>query len=323
MGTQIVVKSIPRTTVSKVSEFRNLGRSGIKGKKLSKNKIFDHCKDGRRVLYSMGLGALKTGLYKPHHKDEGGDVTTIQKWAEKNWNLSKGFLTNKPFRKGDSTKHEDLTYFQKKVWAFNDGTTILDLANMDDFCCYHMMLESKYFANSEKEWKAHKWPKAEYYISLTNESDEIKYKRNRLKSTAFSKLENNDFTLPWKRKFIVLLELSQSRIVLSEENIVNALYDLIDQNQTRAGQLFSDVQRFLDLYASLASAGGRERLEKKYLLEELMDYNIITERASTYRWISKGLEIGYSKEETVDFLSHPKKQSQVDDMVSELKLKKV
>jgi hypothetical protein len=323
MGTKIVVKSIPRTTVTKVSEFRNLGKSGVKGRKLNKNKIFDHCKDGRRALYSKSIGGLKTGLYKIHHTDEQGKEITYQEWAENKWNLPKGFLTNRPFRKGDSSKHEDLSYYQKKVWYFNDGTTILDLDNLDDFCCYHMMLESKYFANSEKEWKGHKWPKAEFYISLTNESAELKYKRNRLKTQAFAKLEDNDFTLPWKRKFTVLLGISRSRTTLTEEDVVNALYEFIDQNQTQTGQVKSDVQRFIELYNKLEDADGRERLEKHYLLEELMDYNIVSEKASTYKWISKGREIGFSLEEAVDFLNHPKKQSQVDDMIAELKLKKV
>ena len=323
MGTKIVVKSIPRSTVSKVSEFRNLGKSGVKGRKLQKNKIFDHCKDGRRALYSVSQGGLKTGLHKEHHTTENGKVVTLQEWAEKKWNQPKGYLTNKAFRKGDSSKHEDLTYFQKKVWYLNDGTTILDLDSFDDFCGYHMMLESKYFANSEKEWKSHKWPKAEFYISLTNESSELKYKRNKLKSTAFAKLESNDFTLPWQRKFVVLLELAQSRTTLTEEDIVNSLYEFIDQNQTRSGRLKPDVQRFLELYAKLETADGRERLEKQYLLEELMDYNIVSEKASTYRWVSKGSEVGYSYEEAIDFLCHPKKQAQVDDMISELKLKKV
>jgi hypothetical protein len=322
MGTLVVVKSIPRTTVSMVSEFRNLGKAGVKGKKLNKNKIFDHCKDGRRALFSMSIGGLKTGLYKEHHRKEDGTIVTIQEWAENNWALPKNFLTNKPFRKGDSAKHDDMTYYQKKVWYFNDGTTILDLDNLDDFCCYHMMLESKYFANSEKEWKQHKWPKAEFYISLENESEEIKYKKNRDKTKAFAKLEENDFTLPWKRKFVVLLGLATPRITLTEEQIQNSLYDFIDQNQTRTGKPKSDVLRFLDLYEKMSTADGRERIEKQYLLEELVDYNIVSEKASTYKRISKGTEIGYSYEEAVDFLLHPKKQAQVDEMLAELKLKK-
>lgn len=322
MGTTIVVKSIPRTTVSMVSEFRNLGKAGTKGKKLNKNKIFDHCKDGRRALYSMSLGGLKTGLYKEHHRKEDGTIVTLQEWAEGNWGLAPGFLTNRPFRKGDSNKHDEMTYFQKKVWYYNDGTTIFDLDNLDDFCAYHMMLESKYFANSEKEWKQHKWPKAEFYISLENESEEIKYKKNKLKSQAFAKLEENDFTLPWKRKFVVLLGLAQPRLTLTEEQVEIALYDFIDQNLVRNNTIKSDVQRFMELYERLGTADGKERLEKQYLLEELVEYNIISEKASTYKRISKGTEIGYSYEEAIDFLLHPKKQSQVDEMLIELKLKR-
>lgn len=46
-----------------------------------------------------------------------------------------------------------MTYFQKKNWALQDGTTVLNLDNFDDAMLYYVCLDSKMVANSEKEWR--------------------------------------------------------------------------------------------------------------------------------------------------------------------------
>lgn len=316
----VYINTIPRNTVSNVSEFRNLGQRGQTGRKLNKTKIFEHCKEGIQALYSPKIGGLKTGLYKKITLEDGTKIT-LQEWAENKWGLEKGFLTNRPFRKGDSMKETDLTYFQTKVWKLNDGLTILDLENLDDWCFYQVCLESKYIANSEKEWKSHKWPKATHYIALENESQEIKYKKNNAKSTAFAKLHHKSMTLPWKRKLIVTLGLSNSRNELKEERIENMLFDSIMENKQYAdGSTF--IEKFIEAYNKLNSVDGRVRLENEYLLNCLTDYLIVGEKYGTYTWISKGLEIGNSKVEAIDFLCNPKKQTQVEELEKELKLKK-
>jgi hypothetical protein len=319
MAHLVYINTIPRDTVTKVSEFRNVGARGQAGRKMNKTKIFDHCKDGLSALYSPSVGGLKTGLYKKIRTED--KEITLQEWAETKWGLDRGTLTNRPFRKGDSPKDEDMTYFQKKSWKLNDGLTVLDLHKLDDWCFYQICLESKFIANSEKEWRSHKWPKATHYIALENESEEIKYKKNYSKSKAFAQLHDEDFTLAWKRKFISLLGLGNTRNEYSEENIHNMLMKMImDSTNTKMG--LSDIEVFSDYFLKLKDSEGRERLESEYLLNQLLDYNIVSEKYGTYKWKAQGLDIGYKKSEAIDFLLDPKKQGQVEDLEKELNIKK-
>jgi hypothetical protein len=321
MQTKLVyINSIPRNTVSKVSEFRNVGQKGQVGNKLNKTKIFEHCKDGIQALYSPKVGGLKTGLSKTRSNGKDERIT-LQEWAEKNWGLEKGFLTNRPYRKNESLRAEDLTYFQKKVWKLNDGLTVLNLEKLDEWCFYQVCLESKYIANSEKEWKTHKWPKATHYIALENESEEIKYKKNNMKSLAFGYLHSEILTLPWKRKFTVLLGLTNARNELTEEVVHNLLFEMIMNSKSRPDGR-TDIELFLEYYKNLNESEGRERLEAEFFLITLIDYNLVLEKFGTYKWLTKGMEIGNNKVEAIDFIVNPKKQTQVEDLEKELKLKK-
>ena len=109
MGKQVFIKVIPRDTASKIHEVRD----NRTGKRLNKTKINDFCKDGIQALWSPTVGGLKTGLYKSMDLEDGEKIT-LQNWAENRWSLEKGFLTNKPWRRGDSLQPEDMSYFQKK-----------------------------------------------------------------------------------------------------------------------------------------------------------------------------------------------------------------
>lgn len=316
---QVFIKSIPRDTVSKVSEFTNfniVGGSVRKGKKMNKNKISDKCKDGIQALYSKRRGGLKTGLY---NLSGGENEETWQQYAEKKWTLPEGFLANLAWRRGDSRAPEDMNYFQQKVFKLRDGTTVLDLEVLDDFCFYHVALESKHVANSEQEHRQHKWPKATHYISHHNESDEIKYKRNYAKSAAFAKLHSKDFTLPWKRKFVTILGLLSSRSAATEEQINNMLFTYIDKAGTTLGK--SDLDTFMDYFKLLGNVSGRERLEAENLLKQLIGWNVVMNKAGTYTWLSKGMDLGYNKAETLSLLLNPKKQSIRSDLEIEMKLK--
>lgn len=315
MSKQVFIKVIPRDTASKIHEVRD----NRTGKRLNKTKINDFCKDGIQALWSPTVGGLKTGLYKKMEM-EGGESITLQAWAENRWSLERGFLTNKPWRRGDSMHGEDMSYFQKKSWKLNDGTTILDLDNLDDYCFYHVCLESKYVANSEREWKEHKWPKAKYYVSLENESETIKYKKTQRKSKAFGSLHDKDLTLPWKRKFVVILDIASDRLTFTEEQINNLLYDYIEKSATHDGN--TNISRFLNLFEALKTKDGRITVEAKYLLKRLDDWRIVIEKAGTYNWLMKDMQIGFNQEEALDFLTNPKKQPLVDEIIEELHTKK-
>lgn len=54
---------------------------------------------------------MENGIQKVD--DRTGRKLTLQDREEQRWGLESGFLTNKAWRRGDSVKEEDMTYFQK------------------------------------------------------------------------------------------------------------------------------------------------------------------------------------------------------------------
>ncbi len=67
---------------------------------------------------------------------------------------------------------------------------------------YFVALDSKFIANSEREWKSHKWPNAQFYISLENESEELQHEKNSKKYKAFAKLDSELLTTSKKKEVI-------------------------------------------------------------------------------------------------------------------------
>lgn len=317
MGKQVFIKSIPRETASKIHEWRD----GRTNKKLNKTKISDNCKDGLQALYSSKVGGLKTGLYKTM-RDEDGNEVKLQDYAEKKWGLDSGTLTNRPFRKGDALSEDTMTYFQKKVWKLNDGSTVLELDNLDDWCFYHVCIESKYIANSEREWREHKWPKAMFYISLENEPDSIKYKKTQRKAKAYASLGDKDFTLAWKRKFIVLLKITSSRTTITEDQTFNLLYDYIDKSELH-DSMTTNINKFFSYFEKLKKKDQKIRLEADYTLQQLVDWRVVREKSGTYTWLAKDIELGFNRTEAVDFLTDPNKQTFIEELEEALTIKRV
>ena len=324
MDKKVFIYSIPRETSTKISDWT----SDISGRRLKKTKI-GKCNDKIQALYSPKVGGLLNGLsYKPWMEDgkqkkaEDGTPLTLQDKLEQEYNLPKGYLTNRSWKKGDSRNEEKMTYFQKQVWVLNDGATVLDLNEMDGKLGYLMMLDHKLVANSEEELRAHKWPKATHYIALENESEQIKYKKNQLRSAAFSALHHKDMTLPMKRKFVRILELSNSRSDLTEEQIHNLLFEYINNSNFQPG---NNIDKFNELTTLLSTATGREELEARDILQKALNSRVVYEKQGTYSWPSPegNLVIGEKYSEAIDFLLNPKKQGLVEDLIKEIKAKTV
>lgn len=239
---------------------------------------------------------------------------------EQKWNKPKGYFTNRALMKGDNVKDEDRTYFQRMKWSLQDGSTTFDLDTMDGEMGYYVCLGSSRVANSEKEWRSHLWPNAQWYIALENESDAIKYQRNEIKSKAFAALHSQDLTNTYKRKFVSLLEISSTRSNLSVEQVNNLLYDYIDKSTFTPG---SNIDKFNELFNLLSTPHGRDELEARYMLKEALDNRIIYEKQGTYTWVrSTGqLSIGERYSEAVDFLLNPKKAAEVEELQEMIKAK--
>lgn len=322
----VFIKTVPdRESAYNIHEWTN----DSSGKKMRKTKVGNRAKTKIQAFYSGAVGGLKNGLsYKPWLDDKGvqkvepetGRKLTLQDREEEKWGLPKGFLTNKAWRKGDSLKDEDLTYFQKKVWALKEGTTMLDTSVFDDAMLYYVALDSKLIANSEKEYREHQWPKATHYIALENESDELQFKKNKAKSEAMAKLHHEDMTPTMKKKFVAILDLSSTKTNLTEELTHNLLFDFIQNSNHRPG---SNLDKFNQLFTQLETPDGRERIEARYLLKRALDNRIVFEKQGGFHWPKADgkITLGENYSETIDFLTNPKKDALVEDLQAEIDLK--
>lgn len=224
-------------------------------------------------------------------------------------------------RRTEGTNNAPLTYFEQTSWTLNDGSTVLDLSKFDDLMGYYVCLASKRVANSEKDWRAHKFPEADFYISIESESDEIKYRNNDIKSRAFASLHHQDFTTELKRKTVSLLELASTKSDLTEAQVHNLLYDYIDKSNFSHG---SNIDKFSEIRTLLSTAPGREEFEARFLIKQCVDYRIILEKQDTYTWIRpKGtIVLGDTYRDAIAFVINPKKDTLVEELKAELKVRK-
>lgn len=155
---KIFIYSVPRPTASNIGQWRDPNT----GLLMKKTKI-GRSNDRIQALYSSRIGGLLNGLSYKQWTENGKPVTdkegnnlTLQHREEQRWNLPKDYLHNRSWRRGDSVKETDMSYFQRAKWTFNDGCTIFDLNNFEDAMGYYVALDSKLIANSEKELRAHK-----------------------------------------------------------------------------------------------------------------------------------------------------------------------
>lgn len=300
--------------------------SQTSGKKLNRTKMGSRTTTKLPALYDSRLGGLANYISYTPWLEEGKPVTdergiplTLQDKFEREFNLPKDYLTNKIPRRNENSKDQaPLTYYEQMQWPLNDGSTVFDLGKFDDLMGYYVCLASKRIANSEKEWKAHKWPDADFFIAIESESDEIKYKNNDMRSKAFASLHSADLTNDNKRKAVSLLDLSSTKADLTEMQVHNLLYDYIDKSTFNAG---SNLDKFNEIKTLLSTAPGREEFEARFLLKQATDMRIIYEKQDTYTWIRpKGtVVLGDTFRDAIGFILNPKKDSLVEELKADIK----
>ena len=322
----IFVHSIPRESAFNIHEWT----STTSGKKLNKTKI-GNATTKISAIYSTKVGGLLNYIsYTPWinpetgtpFKDDSGNDLTLQHMLEKKYNLQQGYLHNRPFPPNQSPTPDKVSFFQSTYWILKDGTTVFDTNDMMGELGYYVLLASPKVANSEKEWRSHKWPKAEFYIALENETESIKYQKNEVKGRAIAKLNSSELTSIYKRKLLSLLDLSSSTAPVTDEQVYNLLFDYIDKSSFTLG---SNIDKFTEVTNLLNTPSGREEFEARFLLRQALDTRVIYEKQNTYKFPSPNGEItiGERYTEAVDFFMNPKKQKEIDEIKSliELKLK--
>lgn len=319
---RIYIYSIPRESAFGIHDWT----SDTSGRKLKKTKI-GKCRDAIQALYSPKVGGLLNGLsYHPwiengiQVKDDKDKPLTLQHKLERKWGLDTGYLSNKAWMRGDSTKESDMTYFQRKSWKLNDGATMLNLDNFDDEMFYYVCLDSKFVATSEKEWREYKWPKATHYIALENEAEEIKFKRNEVKSKAFATLHSEAMTPTMRHKIASILELATSKGTITSEQSLNLLYEYIDKTTFGPN---SNLDKFTAITNLLSTPKGREEIEARFLLKQALDTRVVWEKQGAYNWVrpTGQIVLGETYAEAIDFVLNPKKQQLVEDLEKEIKAK--
>lgn len=322
MSRLVFVYSIPRQSAFGIDQWTS--ESGVK---LKKNKIGE-CTDKIKALYSVKIGGLANFIsYTPwiengeHVTDDRGNKLTLQHKLEKKWGKPDGYFTNEPLAKDNNKPDGDRTYFQRKTWRLNDGATVFDLDTLDGEMGYYVLLGSSKVANSEKEWRQHLWPRAEYYIALENESESIKAQKSQAKINAFKALGDPAVTDSYKRKFVSLLDLSSTRSTLTAEQSTNLLFDYIERSSFTSG---SNIDKFMELYNLLQTATGREEIEARYLIAQAIDYRVIYEKQGSYSWVRPQgtIIIGDRYSEAVDFILNPKKSIEVEELTAAINDKK-
>lgn len=281
------------------------------------------------ALYSAKIGGLANYISYNHHVDpltnkpvlnDKGQPMLLQEHLEKKWNKPEGYFTNQAASKHYRGDGSDLSYFYQKYWTLVDGTTVLDMSQMDDEIGYYVMLASSQVANSEREWKEHKWPKAQWYISIENESSELKYTRNQILAKANALLVSSEFTDVLKRKAVAILDIVSSKGPLSSEQVFNLLHEYISSSSFQPN---SNIEKLTNLTNLLKSKDGQEKFEAMWILKQAQDHgNIIWAKQDVWSWKKENGQVVVIADryaDAVDFITNPKKSTEVEEIIKQIK----
>jgi hypothetical protein len=85
----------------------------------------------------------------------------------------------------------------------------------------------------------------------------------------------------------------------------------------------TNIDKFMELVNLIKTVKGKIDLDAKYLLQQLIDYRVVSEKQSTYTWMrpTGAIVLGETYTEAVEFLTNPKKQALIEDLRAELKIK--
>lgn len=297
------------------------------GKKLNKTKLSRYSVDTMSALYSRSLGHRKTGLHylvpNPYAKFTieqlgekykhliGREEVTLQEKLEYEHRKDPGFYSPRMTREGEAP-----TYFTDFKFKLRDGTNVLDLTIPEHEIAYYVLLDSKFVAKSLKEYHEYKKPHARYYIAQEDEDQEIQYRASKAKDMAIARLNSDDIT----EENLILIAKS---LGWYSNQSFTTLYNKFSTNIKAADlkEPLNALSEFTKIVKLLDTPTGREELNARATLFDLTSARIVTENKGTFVWHAKGLTIGYSKEEAIDFIMDPNKMDAVTSMKKELAAK--
>lgn len=317
----VFIYSIPKISELGLSDWKTPSGDNIKKTKIGLTKEYIN------ASYSLKLGGLANYIsYTPwvengvQKLDDRGNKLFLQDKYEQEYNKPKGYYTNQSLKRGQLRDENDLTYFQAKEWTLNDGATCLDLSKEDDLMFYFVCLASHKVANSEKDYKSHKFPEAKWYIALENESDELKYSKTSIKTKAFAALEDSAMTPSVLKKFCNCLSLANIKTTLSNEQLHNLIFEYIDKTTFDVN---SNVDKFTSLYKLLKDAKGKEEFEARNIAAQALGLRVIHEKQGTYTFATTKnvIEIGNNFETLISFILNDKKFDIVKEILDSIEVR--
>lgn len=320
---------VPRETASKVDLF-----TGGNGEPLNKTKVGTRTGNVYRPLKSASTGKLKTGLdvlvdnpYKTDVKEKikpgfepylyEKEKVKLQYLLEYKHGVAVNYYSDlapvKEVAGKDDTDKTPLFQTEKfKVKISDKGLLLNTDTPFEELVYYFLKASSKCAPNlASANPNEH-----EFYIGQENESEEKLFNKMQLIDKAVSTLVDSDFTDEYKIKICKVFKLAKKDITGTKAHMVlrNYLTEGVKDQKER-------VNLFLDTVKSLETPLGKEKLEAKALLEDLINYRVISSTGDIYKWKNRDITIGTNKVAAVEFLLNPLKQEEVMELERELKEK--
>jgi len=320
---------VPRETASKVDLF-----TGDSGEPLNKTKIGGKASNVYRPLVSAATGKLKTGLdvmvdnpYKSEPKEKiipGFEAYIFEKEKVKLQHLLEYKHGVKPNYYDDTAPAREVAgkddsektpFFQTEKFkiAISDKGLMIDTdKHFDELAYYFLKASSKCAPNlASANPNLH-----EFYIGQENESEEKLYNKMKLIDKAVSTLVDPDFSEDYKVKIAKVLKLAKKDTTAVKAHMLlrNYVTEGVKDQKER-------VSQFLDIVETLKTPDGKEKLEAKALLEDLVNYRVISNTGDIFKWKNRDITIGTNKIAAVEFLLNPLKQDEVLELERELKEK--
>lgn len=288
-------------------------------------------------LLNSGLDYYVDNIYKANSAEEANlpsywkdsnvwekSRITKQEYLEIKYNLPPDTLTNKPkFKIGMSRKNANTTYLEDFSFLLENTENRIDLSTLRGEIMMEAAKASTLIANSYSE--VINMPNAEFYIAEVNEDAKVRAKKQKKHGIAVSHLVeiSQKGTVKDLKKMATLLKLVNAADELSEEALYSKISDYL--NDSAKGE--ANIENFEKYYEMYSSKGSKKIFEAEFFIRELVNYMVLSENKGRFFWNSKGqndslYELAKTQEVLIQWILDKSNEPYVEDLKSELKLKK-
>lgn len=240
------------------------------------------------------------------------ETITKQEELELKYNQKPGFFTNVP-----ETDPKKYTYMQTFMYRLEDTENVVDLNTMKGEIFFEAANASPRIANSEEE--ALYDLNARFFISSVNQAQEKKATMKRMLLKANSRLDELEekHGVPTMRKVAVILGLVTTQT--NSDYILSELSDFINDNPKKSAE---NITKFNEVYKLLSSPAKRRIFNARFLLKDLVNYRVLSERLGAFYWKSRegtSLDcIGKTEATALAFLTDKSNEPHIKDLEKEL-----